>query len=77
VLLKVGRDSAWPLKITVASALDETTSLSITYDSDWEECDETMDNNNIYAGGPDRVPSSQSSTPVRRLDGEAPPCDPV
>jgi hypothetical protein len=42
-LLKFGRDSAWPLKITEASALDETTSLSITYDSDWEECDETMD----------------------------------
>jgi hypothetical protein len=29
-LLKFGRDSAWPLKIVAAAALDEQISLSIT-----------------------------------------------
>jgi hypothetical protein len=31
------------MKIPVASALDETTSLSITYDASWEDCDGTTD----------------------------------
>jgi hypothetical protein len=42
-LLKSGRDSNWTLKITVTSALDELTSLSITYDSDWKDFDGTID----------------------------------
>jgi hypothetical protein len=36
-LIKFGRDSAWPLKITATSALDEQISLSITYDVNWED----------------------------------------
>jgi hypothetical protein len=41
-LLRFGRDSNWPLKITVATAVDQFTTLSITYDTDWEgiECEE-------------------------------------
>jgi hypothetical protein len=35
-ILKFGRDSKWPLKVTLASALNETDSLSITYQIDWE-----------------------------------------
>jgi hypothetical protein len=42
-LLKFGRDSAPPLKITAASSLDEQTSLSITCGSDWTECDGTIE----------------------------------
>jgi hypothetical protein len=42
-LLKFGRDLAWPLKITAASAIDKETSLSITYDSDWDDCDGTVE----------------------------------
>jgi hypothetical protein len=38
-LLKFGRDSARPLKITAPSTIDDTESLSITYDSDWTDCD--------------------------------------
>jgi hypothetical protein len=32
--LKFGRDSQWPIKMTVASAVDEFTSLSVTYSID-------------------------------------------
>jgi hypothetical protein len=35
-MLKLGRDSNWPLKITLASAIDEFTSLSVTYPISWE-----------------------------------------
>jgi hypothetical protein len=38
-LLKFGRGSSWPLRITVATAIDQETSLSITYKIGWEECD--------------------------------------
>jgi hypothetical protein len=34
-LLRFGRDSNWPLKITVATALTPLTALSVTYDTDW------------------------------------------
>jgi hypothetical protein len=37
-LLKFGRDSTWPLKIAGASALDQETSLSVTYEAGWEDC---------------------------------------
>jgi hypothetical protein len=37
--LKFGRDSNWPLSVTLALALDPETSLSITYEVDWEEYD--------------------------------------
>jgi hypothetical protein len=43
MLLKFGRDSAWPLKIGAASALNATTSLSVTYDSDRADCDGIID----------------------------------
>jgi hypothetical protein len=42
-LLKSGRDSSWPLKITAAVEIDQETSLSITYDSDWNGCDGTVE----------------------------------
>jgi hypothetical protein len=42
-LLKFGTDSAWPLKTTAASSLDEQTSLSTTDDSGWEDCDGTIE----------------------------------
>jgi hypothetical protein len=35
-MLKLRRDSNWPLKITTASAIDEFTSLSATHEIDWE-----------------------------------------
>jgi hypothetical protein len=35
-LLRFGRDSNWPLKITVATAIDQFTTLSITYDVNWD-----------------------------------------
>jgi hypothetical protein len=38
-LLKFGRDWNWPLRITIASALDEVNSISVTYPINWEECD--------------------------------------
>jgi hypothetical protein len=34
----LGRDSDWPLKVTVASALDEEDSISVTYPIEWEGC---------------------------------------
>jgi hypothetical protein len=34
-MLKLRRDSNWPLKITLASAIDEFTTLSVTYDINW------------------------------------------
>jgi hypothetical protein len=37
-LLKFGRDSNWPLKITLAFTLDEISSISITYSTDWTDC---------------------------------------
>jgi hypothetical protein len=37
-LLKSGRDSNWPLKITVASTLEVKNSVSVTYGVDWEHC---------------------------------------
>jgi hypothetical protein len=40
---KFGRDSAWPLKITAASALDDQISISITYDVDWTDCDSSIE----------------------------------
>jgi hypothetical protein len=36
-ILKFGRDFDWPLKITVASALNEIDSLAITYQASWED----------------------------------------
>jgi hypothetical protein len=38
-----GRDSAWTLEITAASALDDTASLSVIHASDWTDCDGTVD----------------------------------
>jgi hypothetical protein len=38
-LLEFGRDSSWPRKVTVASALDEINSMSVTYSISWEGCD--------------------------------------
>jgi hypothetical protein len=35
-MLKLGRGSNWPLKITLASAIDEFTTLSVAYDINWE-----------------------------------------
>jgi hypothetical protein len=40
-MLKFGRDSNWPLKITFASVIDEKTSASITYPLEWEGFDGT------------------------------------
>jgi hypothetical protein len=37
-LLKFGRDSQWPLYISVASTLDGSNSVTFTYQSSWEEC---------------------------------------
>jgi hypothetical protein len=37
-LLKFGRDSGWPLRVTLASALDEENSISVTYPIEWEGC---------------------------------------
>jgi hypothetical protein len=34
-MLELGRDSNWPLKITLASTIDEFTTLSVTYDINW------------------------------------------
>jgi hypothetical protein len=42
-MLRFERDSAWPLKITAASALDEATSLSITDDSEWTDDDGSIE----------------------------------
>jgi hypothetical protein len=41
-LLKFGRDSAWPSRATEASAIDEETSLSVTYKVGWEDCDSSI-----------------------------------
>jgi hypothetical protein len=38
-LLKFGRDSDWPLSLTIASTLDCTNSIEITYRCSWEDCD--------------------------------------
>jgi hypothetical protein len=38
-LLKFGRDSAWPLSVSVASTLDGSNSVTVTYSIDYEECD--------------------------------------
>jgi hypothetical protein len=38
-----GRDSNWPLKITATSTLDDQTSLSMTYGSDWADCDGSIE----------------------------------
>jgi hypothetical protein len=35
-MLKLGRDSIWPLRITTASLIVELTSRSVTYEIDWE-----------------------------------------
>jgi hypothetical protein len=35
-MLRFGRDSQWPLKITFASALDEHSSMSVTYALEWD-----------------------------------------
>jgi hypothetical protein len=34
-LLKFGRDSDWPLKITVGTAITPLTALAVMYDVDW------------------------------------------
>jgi hypothetical protein len=41
-LLRFGRDSNWPLRITVATGVSPLTTLAVTYDSDWDgiECSE-------------------------------------
>jgi hypothetical protein len=36
-MLKLGRDSNWPLSITLASAIDEKTSVAVTYEIDWDK----------------------------------------
>jgi hypothetical protein len=38
-LLKFGRDSNWPLSISVASSLDGMNSAVVTYQAEWEDCD--------------------------------------
>jgi hypothetical protein len=38
-LLKFGRDSAWPLSVSVASTLDSSNSVTVTSSIDYEECD--------------------------------------
>jgi hypothetical protein len=40
-MLKFGRDSNWPLKATIASAICENVSASITYSISWEGCNST------------------------------------
>jgi hypothetical protein len=35
-MLRFGRDSGWPLKVTMASALNEQSSMSITYALEWD-----------------------------------------
>jgi hypothetical protein len=35
LLLRFGRDSNWPLKVTAATAVSPATTLAITYDTDW------------------------------------------
>jgi hypothetical protein len=42
-LLKFGRDSDWQLRVTVASALDEVNSISVTYAIGWEDCTSETD----------------------------------
>jgi hypothetical protein len=42
-LLKFGRDSNWPLDITVVTTIDELTWLSVTYNVGWEDCDSSID----------------------------------
>jgi hypothetical protein len=42
-MLKFGRDSKWPLKITIASSLDGINSASVTYTANWDGCDVSMD----------------------------------
>jgi hypothetical protein len=37
-LLKFGRDSDWPLKITITSSLDGVNSVSASYAVGWEGC---------------------------------------
>jgi hypothetical protein len=39
----LARDSSWPLKITIASALPEINSISVTYSIDWEDCDASVE----------------------------------
>jgi hypothetical protein len=38
-VLKFGRDSNWPLRITIVAEIYLETSISITYQSGWEDCD--------------------------------------
>jgi hypothetical protein len=37
-LLKFGRDSNWPLAITVSSTIDGSNSISVTYSASWDDC---------------------------------------
>jgi hypothetical protein len=41
-ILKFERDSNWPLSITAASAVEEFTSLSVTYQAGWGGCDSSL-----------------------------------
>jgi hypothetical protein len=45
-LLRFGRDSQWPLKVTIATAASPTSTLAITYDITWEGI-ETTDEGDI------------------------------
>jgi hypothetical protein len=38
-ILKFGRDSNWPLSISVASSLDGSNSATVTYPATWDDCD--------------------------------------
>jgi hypothetical protein len=40
-MLRFGRDSNWPIKITLAARASPSTMVSITYDIDWEGLDTT------------------------------------
>jgi hypothetical protein len=50
-LLRFGRDSNWPLSISLASTLDGTNSAVVTYPAEWTDCDssEAWFHNQWYA----------------------------
>jgi hypothetical protein len=42
-LLKFGRDSNWPVSISVAASLDGLNSATVTYAAEWTDCDSTKE----------------------------------
>jgi hypothetical protein len=46
-ILKLGRDSNWPLSITLASAIDDKTSLAVTYEINWSGINWEDDENSV------------------------------